>query len=218
MPRNVTFPFPVGTIGDHVTPSSVLLLVQGYAWPQPPSTDLCAVINHRAHPVNTLTSCTREGRGRERGSIDSRVPPRENTHGVLRETPQCSRPDSRLRRGISTPEKEGTVRTAVDESRGKDRQRPQHLPLRRKSLARGTAGGMAAEAKAFVCNDVIRRAHVSRNTEQQATALRGHTAGLLRPPLTKGGRSNPSVSSSMFSLGRVRSATELSDWPRCAAM
>ena len=55
-------------------------------------------------------------------------------------------------------------------------------------------------------DDIIRRAHVSRSRGQQATASRGH-CGLLRSPLRRlrrgGGRSNPSVFWSRFSVGRV---------------
>ena len=39
---------------------------------------------------------------------------------------------------------------------------------------------------AFECDDVIRRAHISRNREQQATAPRGHTDEVL--PFYGGGR------------------------------
>ena len=39
----------------------------------------------------------------------------------------------------------------------------------------------------FECDDVTRRAHISRNREQQATAPGGGADGLLRPPLQKGG-------------------------------
>ena len=51
------------------------------------------------------------------------------------------------------------------------------------------------------CDDVTRRAHVSRKRELQGTVLRSHW-GTKQSIQEKGERSNPSVSSSRFSVAK----------------
>ena len=70
------------------------------------------------------------------------------------------------------------------------------------------------QPSAFERDDVIRRACISRTREQQASASRGHWWVASSPPrrARRGGRSNPSVSSSRFSAGR---RFLISDWPPC---